>query len=55
MNRQKEAKDFSGRGSAQFLENARFGQGNPRKTGRFSLIVFGLAWPGLAQFGFGLA
>src|SRR5271156_4752453 len=45
---------FWARGSAQPLENARFGQGSPRKTGRFSLIVFGRAWPGLAQFGFGL-
>jgi hypothetical protein len=38
-------------GSAQPLEKARFGQGNPRKCKLFSLIFFGWAWPGFAGLG----
>jgi hypothetical protein len=45
---------FRARGSAQVIEKARNGQGNPRKTGPFSWIVFARAWPDLAEFGFGL-
>src|SRR5271163_5010009 len=45
---------FRARGSAQVLEKAQFGQGNPRKTEPFSWIVFTRAWPDLAEFGFGL-
>src|SRR5271154_1183367 len=45
---------FWARGSAQVLEKAQFGQGNPRKTEPFSWIVFTRAWPDLAEFGFGL-
>jgi hypothetical protein len=42
---------FRARGSAQVSEKARNGQGNPRKTGLFSWIVFAQAWPDLAEFG----
>jgi hypothetical protein len=53
--RERGAEDiFRARGSAQVLEKAQFGQGNPRKTEPFSWIVFARAWPGLAEFGFGL-
>jgi len=40
------------RGSAQPLENARFGQGNPRKSKPFPLIVFARAWLDFAGFGY---
>jgi hypothetical protein len=39
------------RGSAQPLEKARFGQGNPRKSKPFSLMDFAQAWLGFAGFG----
>jgi hypothetical protein len=41
-------KSFRARGSAQLIEYARFGKGNPMKAGRFPLIVFEPAWPSLA-------
>jgi hypothetical protein len=44
-------KYFSARGSAQLLEKAQFGQGNPRKTKPFSWELFARAWPDLAEFG----
>src|SRR5271163_4999567 len=47
-------KYFRARGSAQVIDKAQFGQGNPRKTEPFSWIVFTRAWPDLAEFGFGL-
>jgi hypothetical protein len=44
-------KTFSAQGSAQALEKARFGQGNPRKSEGFPLIGFGGAWLGFAGLG----
>jgi hypothetical protein len=43
-------KDFCPRGSAQFLEKARFEQENPRKSKPFPLIFFDYLWLGLAGF-----
>jgi hypothetical protein len=45
---------FRARGSAQVLEKAQFGQGNPRNAEPYSWIVLARAWPDLAEFGFGL-
>jgi hypothetical protein len=42
---------FRARGSAQVLEKAQNGQGNPRKTEPFSWELFARAWPDLAEFG----
>jgi hypothetical protein len=42
---------FCPRGSAQPLEKAQNGQGNPRKTRRFSLIYFAGAWVDFGGFG----
>jgi hypothetical protein len=44
-------KIFLARGSAQPIEKAQFGQGNPSKSKLFSLIFFGRAWPDFAGFG----
>jgi hypothetical protein len=44
-------KYFRGRGSAQVLEKAQNGQGNPRKTEHFPLMDFAQAWLDLAKFG----
>src|SRR5271170_7766237 len=52
--RERSRKCFRARGSAQVLEKAQFGQGNPRKTEPVSWTVFTRAWPDLAEFGFGL-
>src|SRR5271163_940247 len=52
--RERSRRYFRARGSAQVLEKAQFGQGNPRKTEPCSWILFRLAWPSLAEFGFGL-
>jgi hypothetical protein len=46
-----ERKLFPLRGSAQAIEMAYFGKGNPRKSKLFSLIDFARAWPDFAQFG----
>jgi hypothetical protein len=40
------------RGSAQPLENARFGQDNPKKSKPFPLIFFARAWLDFAGFGY---
>jgi hypothetical protein len=47
-------KYFRAGGSAQVLEKAQFGQGNPRKTKPFFLGILCSAWLDLAEFGFGL-
>jgi hypothetical protein len=47
----KEPKRILAQGSAQTIGKSRFSEGNPRKTKPSSLIVFGLAWPDLAEFG----
>ena len=41
-------------GSAEVLEKARFGQGNPRKSKRIPLLSLAGIRPGLARFGIGL-
>jgi hypothetical protein len=38
-------------GSVQAFEKARFGQGNPRKSKPFPLIVFASPWFDFAGFG----
>jgi hypothetical protein len=44
-------KEKSPGGSAQPLEKAQNGQGNPRKSKPFPWIDFDPAWPDLAGFG----